>query len=121
MQTDTKYDPLCFGPFRIHFVYGLLELNRCRQRVACASKFYERPITHQLDQPAPVSRKRWFEAAPPMLTQSRQRSALVAPHQAGVADNIRREHRRQFALVTDHGSVRVHYAGSRIIEGWPAR
>ena len=52
MQTDTKYNPLCFGPFRVDFVHGLLELNRCRQRVACASKFYERPITHQLDQPA---------------------------------------------------------------------
>src|SRR5215469_1707630 len=56
MQTDTKYNPLCFGPFRVHFVHGLLELNRCRQRVARAGKFYERPITHQLDQPAPVSR-----------------------------------------------------------------
>src|SRR6516162_10229768 len=88
MQTDTKYNPLCFGPFRVHFVHGLLELNRCRQRVACAGKFCERPITHQLDQPAPVSRKRWFEAAPSMLTQSRQRSALVAPHQAGVANDI---------------------------------
>ena len=110
MQIDTKYNPLCFGPFRVHFVHGLLELNRCRQRVACASKFYERPITHQLDQPASVSRKRWFEAAPSMLTQSRQSSALVAPHQAGVADNIRCENSRQFALITDHGSLPPFFA-----------
>ena len=118
MQTDTKYNPLCFGPFRVHFVHGLLELNCCRQRVACASKFCERPITHQLDQPAPVPRKRRFEAAPSMLTQSRQRSALVAPHQAGVANDIGCENSRQFALLTDHGSFPVLYAGSQIIEGW---
>ena len=118
MQTDAKYNPLCFGTFRVHFVHGLLELNCCRQRVACASKFYERPITHQLDQPAPVSHKRWFEAAPSMLTQSRQRSALVAPHQAGVANDIGCENSRQFALLTDHGSFPVLYAGSQIIEGW---
>ena len=76
------------------------------------SEFYERPITHQLDQPAPVSRKRWFEAAPSMLTQSRQRSALIAPHQAGVANNISCENCRQFALLTDHRSVPVVYAES---------
>ena len=38
-----------------------------------------------------------------MLTQARQRAALVAPHQAGVADNVRGEDRRQFALLTGHG------------------
>ena len=39
-----------------------------------------------------------------MLTQARQRAALVAPHQAGVADNVRGEDRRQFALLTGHGN-----------------
>jgi hypothetical protein len=34
------------------------------------------------------------------LAQTRQRAALVAPRQAGVADNIRSEDRRQFALLT---------------------
>ena len=35
--------------------------------------------------------------------QAHQHAALVAPHQAGVADNIRSEDRRQFALLTGHG------------------
>jgi hypothetical protein len=104
MQTDTKYNPLCFGAFPVRFVHSLLELNRRRQRVACASKFYERPIAHQLDQPAAVSGERWFKAFPSVLAQSRQCSALVAPHQAGVADNIGSENCRQFALLTDHGN-----------------
>ena len=33
-------------------------------------------------------------------TKTRQRAALVAPHQAGVADNICSKDRRQFALLT---------------------
>jgi class 3 adenylate cyclase len=40
-----------------------------------------------------------------MLAQARQRAALVAPHQAGVADNVRSEDRRQFALLTGDGAL----------------
>jgi hypothetical protein len=32
------------------------------------------------------------------------RAALVAPHQAGVADNVSGQDRRQFALLTGHGT-----------------
>ena len=41
-----------------------------------------------------------------MATSSREgeRAALVAPHQAGVADNICSEDRRQFALLSGHGN-----------------
>ena len=39
-----------------------------------------------------------------MLTQTRRRPALVAPHQAGLADNVGGEDRRQFALLTGHGN-----------------
>jgi hypothetical protein len=35
-----------------------------------------------------------------MLAQARQCPALVAPHQAGVADNVGSEDRRQFTLLT---------------------
>jgi hypothetical protein len=47
-----------------------------------------------------------------MLAQSRQCSALVAPHEAGVADNIGSENCHQFALVMDHGNFY-----SRSLEG----
>ena len=115
MQTDTKYNPLCFGTFRVHFVHSLLELNRRRQRIDCAGKFYERPIAPQLDQPAAESGERWFKAFPSVRAQSRQRSALVAPHEAGVADNISSENCHQFALVMDHGNFP---RSLRILEGW---
>ena len=35
-----------------------------------------------------------------MSAQSRDGAALVAPHQAGVADNVGRQDPRQFALLT---------------------
>ena len=37
-----------------------------------------------------------------MLAQARQRAALVPPHQAGVADNVGSEDRRQFALLHEN-------------------
>ena len=50
-----------------------------------------------------------------MLTKARQRAALVAPHQAGVADNVCGQDRRQFALLTGHGSFPRSL--QRIVEG----
>jgi ubiquinone/menaquinone biosynthesis C-methylase UbiE len=47
-----------------------------------------------------------------MLAQTRKRATLVAPHQAGVADNVRSEDRRQFALLTGHGVSPYFYRGS---------
>ena len=38
-----------------------------------------------------------------MAAKARQRAALVAPHQAGVADNVCGQDRRQFALLTGQG------------------
>jgi hypothetical protein len=39
-----------------------------------------------------------------MLAQARQRAAVVAPRQAGVADNVGGQDRCQFSLLTGHGS-----------------
>jgi hypothetical protein len=47
-----------------------------------------------------------------VLAQARQRSALVAPHQAGVADNIGSEDRRQSSLLTGHENFPVLSSGS---------
>ena len=44
--------------------------------------------------------------------QARQRAALIAPHQAGVADNVGGQDRRQFALLTGHW-LRGNRAGRR--------
>ena len=45
----------------------------------------------------------------------RQRAALVAPHQAGVTDNVGSEDRRQFALLTDQWNFPAFL--ERIVEG----
>jgi hypothetical protein len=50
-----------------------------------------------------------------MLAKTRQRAALVAPHQAGVADNVCGQDRRQFALLTGHGNFPRPL--QRIVEG----
>ena len=45
-----------------------------------------------------IAHECWLRALLAMLTQARQHPALVAPHQAGVADNVGGQDRRQFAL-----------------------
>src|SRR5215471_15848122 len=42
-----------------------------------------------------------------MLAKARKCSSFVAPHQARVADNVCSENRRQFALLTGHGTSPV--------------
>ena len=49
----------------------------------------------------------------------RQRSTLVAPHQAGIADNVGSQDRRQFALLTGHGKFRAFV--QRIVAGLELR
>ena len=56
---------------------------------------------------AGMAEKRGWEMA--LDGQARQRAALVAPHQAGVADNVRGQNRRQFALLTGHGNYSAFY------------
>ena len=104
MKTDAEYDSLRVGPSRVDVVHGLLELDRRRQGVDGAGELYERAVADQLDQPAAIPRDRWVEAPLSMLAQSRQCSTLVAPHEAGVADDVGSENRHQFALVMDHGN-----------------
>jgi hypothetical protein len=56
-------------------------------------------------QPLPLPKIRPLQSAVRWRPGARQRAALVAPHQAGVADNVSGQDRRQFALLTGHGKV----------------
>jgi hypothetical protein len=74
-------------------------------------------------QPLPLVKIRLLQSA---VRRRRvlQRAALVTPHQAGVADNVCSDDRRQFSLLTGHGNfprlcfgswqARARYA----INGW---
>jgi hypothetical protein len=52
-----------------------------------------------------------------MLAQARQRAALVAPHQPGVADNVDSDDSRQFALLTGLGELRAVGALEMVEQG----
>src|SRR5262245_7719457 len=116
MQTNAEDDLLGLRLLSIEVGYGLLNLNRRRQCINCACEFNQRAIAHKLDQPAAKSRKCRLYAFLTVLPQSRQCAALVAPHQAGVADNVGSQDRRQFALLTGHGNSPACLR--RIVKGW---
>src|SRR5262245_59055020 len=104
MKAKAEDYTFTFRAFLVHLSYGLLKLNRCRHRIDCAGKLDESPIAGKFHYPTTVSRQRWLQSLLSMLTQSRQRATLVAPHQARVADNVGGQDRRQFALLTGHGN-----------------
>jgi hypothetical protein len=68
-----------------------------------------------LDQAATAARDYRLQAFFTMLAQARQRAALVAPHQAGVVDNVGSKDCRQFALLT--GQWNFPALLQRIVEG----
>jgi hypothetical protein len=52
-----------------------------------------------------------------MLAQAHQRAALVAPHEARIADNVCGQDCCQFALLTGHGSFPRYCSGSARLPG----
>ena len=80
--------------------HGLLKLDGGAQRIDCAGELDQSPVAGQLDQTPSVFRQNRIEVFGTVLTQARQRPALVTPHQAGVADNVCSNDCRQFALLS---------------------
>jgi hypothetical protein len=80
--------------------HGPLKLDSGAQRINCAGELDKRPVAGQLDESPSVFGQNRIEVFRAVLAQARQRPALVTPHQAGVADNVRGGDRRQFALLT---------------------
>ena len=75
--------------------HGLLELDGRAERVHGAGELDQRTVARQLDQPAAVAGQCRLQALGAMGLQPGQRAVLVAAHQARVANDIRRQDRRQ--------------------------
>jgi hypothetical protein len=100
MQAHPKDDGGVLGLSVIGVSRGLLELDGSTQRINCADELDQSPVAGQLDPTTSVLRQHGIEVPGTVLTQARQRPALVAPHQAGVADNVCSNDCRQFTLLT---------------------
>ena len=87
MQANAEDDGSVFG-IPACVLHGLLELDCRRQSVDRAGKLCQNTIASKLDQPAAVAGECRFQALYAMLAQARERAALIAPHQAGIADNV---------------------------------
>ena len=84
--------------------HGLLKLDSGAQRINGAGELDQGTVTSQLDQATSVFGQHGIEVFRAVLPQARQRPALIAPHQAGVADNVCSNDCRQFALLTSQGA-----------------
>ncbi len=100
MHADAECDPCVFWQIPIGFSYSLLDLNRGPQRTHGAAELGQHTVSDQLHQTAPVSSQRRFQSFAAMHLKALQRPALVAAHQPGVADDVRRQDRGQPSLLT---------------------
>ena len=114
MQAHTEHESGICWLVAVGLGHGLLELDGGTQRINGAGELDQSTIAGQLDQAPSVFRQNRIEVFRAVLSQARQRPALVAPHQAGVADNVRSNDCRQFALLTRHGNFPRHL--QRIVE-----
>ena len=100
VQAHTEYQAPYLGLVAVGLGHRLLKLDSCGQRIHGAGELDQGPVAGQLDQPASVLASTGSRRSDPVLAQARQRTALVPAHQAGVADNIRRNDGRQSALLS---------------------
>ena len=100
VQAHTEHKRSICGLVAVGLGHGLLKLDSGAQRINCAGELEQGPVAGQLDQAPSVFRQNRIEVFGTVLAQARQRPALVTPHQAGVADNVCGQDRRQFALLT---------------------
>ena len=88
MQADAEHDGGVLGLIPIGLGHCLLELDGGAQRIDGAGELDQRSVAGQLDQPPAVARQYRLEALLAVFSQARQRAALVAAHQAGIAHHI---------------------------------
>ena len=115
VQADPEHDGGVLGLVPVGLGHGLLELDGRAQRIDGAGELDQCTVAGQLDQPAAVAGQCRLEPLLAMLPQARKRAALVAAHQAGVADDVRSDDRRQSALLTSQWNFPVSPAS--IVEG----
>lgn len=95
MQADPEHDGGILRLPAIGLCHGLLELDRCIQGVDSAGKFDEGTIPGQLDQAATLPGQYRLQALRAMGLQASKGAVLVTAHQARIANDVRRQNRRQ--------------------------
>ena len=104
MKADPEHNRDVLRLAAVGFEHHLLEFDGCSQRVNCTGELDQSAITHQLDYAPAIPGHEWLETSNTMVLQSRNSTTLIPANQAGIADNVGGDDRRQFALLTSHGN-----------------
>jgi len=100
VQAHAEYQRRVCRLVVVRLRHGLLEFDGGAQGIDRTGELHQGSISGQLDQSTSVFLQDWIETLRAALPEARQRPALVTPHQAGVADNVRSNDGRQFTLLT---------------------
>ena len=99
VDADAKDDAAVLGNVDVPLLHGRLQVHGAVHRVDRAGKLHQQPVAGRLDEPPAVVGDPGVDEFAPERLQGRERTALVAPHQAGIADDVRRHDRCQPALL----------------------
>ena len=100
MNTDAKYHPLRIGLVGIQLRNCLLEFDRRAQGVHRTRELGQDAVANQLDNASAIPGHGRFQAVAAPFLQTKQRAGLVAAHELGVTNDIRRHDRREFASLS---------------------
>ena len=104
MKADPKHDGLFFGLIAIFAKHGLLELDRCSERVNGAIELDEAAVTGKPDHSSAAAYGGRTEPLVQMCQKPRDGAALIPAHQSRRSNRVCKEDGHQFALLTGHGN-----------------
>ena len=105
VDADTKLDPLIGRQTGIALGHATLHVDRAAHRIDYTGEFQQQAIAGSLDDPAAVFGDLRVNKLPPVGLQTRQRGAVVAAHEKGIAHHIGRYDRRQSSVVPRQASL----------------
>ena len=95
VQADAEHDGGVLGLVPVGLGHGLLELDGGAQSVHGAWELDQGAVAGQLDQPSAMASQNGLQPLGPMGFQPGKGAVLITAHQARVANDIRRQNRRQ--------------------------
>lgn len=104
VQAHAEHEPGFCGLVLARFGEGLLKFDGRTQGVDGAGELDQGTVPGELDRSPAIPRQDRIEALGTVLPQTRDGAALIPPDEAGVADNVGGKDRRQFSLLTGHGT-----------------
>ena len=108
IDANAKANTALFGAFLLRHCKRVLYVDRKTDRIDDTGELDQASVAHQLNSPTSVSFDPWIDFGTSECFQRRQGATLVLAHEFGVAHDVSRKDRCQFALL----AANFHFGAS---------